>query len=68
MTNVDMMEEPVEGIYHAEIVYANKAIKTGKAAAYSEVKNEIIDARGQVVKEVMRKLCDRALDRKCTPL
>ena len=53
VTNADM----VEGISHAEIINAIKAMKTGKAAGPSEVNFEMIVLSGQVGEQAMRKLC-----------
>ena len=53
VTDADM----VEGISHAEIINAIKAMKTGKAAGPSEVNFEMIVLSGQVGEQAMRKLC-----------
>ena len=48
VTNDDMVKGPVEGISHAEIINAMKAINTAKAAGPSEVNVEMIAACVQV--------------------
>ena len=54
VTNADVVEGPVQGISHAEIKHAVKAMKTAKAAGPSDVNAEMIAASGQVKEEVIR--------------
>ena len=46
-------------ISYAEITYAIKAMKTGKATGLSEANAEMVAECGQVEKEMMRELCQK---------
>ena len=63
----NMVEEPVEENFSAEITIAINAMKPSKAAEPFEVDVEIIAASGHVGEEVMRELFQRVSDGKGMP-
>ena len=67
MTEVDVVEGPIEKVTHEEIVTAMREMKTGKAVGPSEVSTEMIAASGEVGIRVMIELCQRLLDGKGMP-
>ena len=67
MTEVDVVEGPVERVTQDEVVSAIKKMKLGKAAGPSEVSLEMITASGTIGIEVMLKFCQRILDGKGMP-
>ena len=57
MVEVDMVEEPVEGVTDEEVMEAINKMKLGKAAGPSEVNMDMIIASGTFGVGVMKKLC-----------
>ena len=66
MVEVDMVEEPVEGVTDEEVMKAMNKMKLGKAGP-SEVNMDIIIASGTFGVGVMKKLCQRVFDGKGMP-
>ena len=67
MVEVGMVERPVEGVTDEEVMEAMNKMKLGKAAGPSEVNMDMIIASGTFGVGVMKKLCQRVLDRKGMP-
>ena len=67
ITQVDVVEGPIERVTREEVTKAIGAMKSGKAAGPSEVSAEMIAASGEVGIDVMMELCQRVLDGKGMP-
>ena len=67
MVEVDMIEGPVEGVTDEEVMEAMNKMKLGKEAGPSEVNMDMIIASGAFGVGVMKKLCQRVLDREGMP-
>ena len=66
MVEVDMVEEPVEGVTDEEVMKAMNKMKLGKAGP-SEVRMDTILASGTFGVGIMKKLCQRVFDWKGMP-
>ena len=64
MAKADMVEGPVEEVTYEEVMEAMNKMKLGKAAGPSEVNMDMIMASGKFGVGVLKKLCQRVLDRK----
>ena len=67
MAKTDMLEGPVEEVTYEEVIKAMNKMKLGKAAGPSEVNTDIMMASGKFDVGVLKKLCQRVLDRKGMP-
>ena len=67
MVEANMVEGPVEGVTHEEVMEATNKMKLGKAAGPSEVNMDMIKASGTFGVGVMNKPCQRVLDGKGMP-
>ena len=61
MAEADMVEGPVEGVTHKELMKAINKMKLGKAAGPSEVSMNMIMASGKLGVRI-KKFCERILD------
>ena len=64
MAKADMIEGPVEEVIYEEVIEAMNKMKLGKAAGPSELNMDMIVASGKFGVGVLKKLCQRVLDRK----
>ena len=64
IVEADMVEGPVEGVTHEEVMEAINKMKLRKAAGPKEVNMDMIIASGKFGIGVMKKLCQRVLDGK----
>ena len=64
MVEADMVEEPVEGVTDEEVMEARNKMKLRKAAVPSEVNMDMIIASGKFGVGVIKKLCQRVLEKK----
>ena len=67
MTDVDVVEGPVEGVTREEIIKAMEKMKRGKAAGPSDICTEMILASGEIGIGVMMELCQGVLDGRGMP-
>ena len=64
-TEIGIVEGAVEEVSLEEITKAMKKMKLGKASGLSEVSMKMINASGKVGIDVMMKLCQSVLEKKC---
>ena len=67
ITDVDLVEEPIEKVTVEEVMSALRKTKPGKATGPSEVESEMIITSGDVGIKVIVELCQRVLDGRGMP-
>ena len=67
VVEADMVKGPVEGVTDEEVMEAMNKMKLGKAAGPSEVNMDMIIASKKFGVGVIKKLCQKVLDRKGMP-
>ena len=67
VTEVDVVEGPIENVTREEVMMTMKAMKLEKATELSDVSTEMITPSGEIGISVMMEVCQRVLDGKGIP-